>query len=400
MHHNEHTAGADRAAPEPMDWSRVIERVKDAPEARRAHGALADRMIAALKRSDPLAEQLLLDTRGTSRRQILDTLESLVLRGEQPDEAFGPLHAQWTHVPDWVDFDQLDRGAAFFMSTHAFGGTVLGAKSLVLGYASPAGNKPLMMSGRLEHGVTRRLAETSKFVYEVCRRGGMRPGGQGVAETLKVRLIHAKVRQMILASGQWQPQWGVPINQHDMVATILLFSLSLLEGLEVLGVRVRQQEARDYIALWRYIGYIIGVEPELLPTSLEHAREVFAFIEQTQHEPDDDARRLTKIFLKGPDADDTQVRAPEMGRRAAITIAREMLGQARASALGVPEERIPGVMFAFKRAVRAFDALRRSPLAGSRFADRGERYWAWVLETNPVGMVELGLPDALWSAPR
>ena len=87
-------------------------------------------------------------------------------------------------------------------------------RSLVLGYASPAGNKPLMLSGRLKEQALKRLNETARFVQAVCRPGGMRPLADGWQITVKVRLIHAQVRRMILKSGKWdEGAWGAPVNQ-------------------------------------------------------------------------------------------------------------------------------------------------------------------------------------------
>src|SRR5436190_2004130 len=78
------------------------------------------------------------------------------------------------------------------------GGLVLGARSLIYGYASPAGNKPLVLSGRLREAAAPRLHETSKFVSAIVRPGGLRPGGEGWRISVRVRLMHAQVRRMIL----------------------------------------------------------------------------------------------------------------------------------------------------------------------------------------------------------
>ena len=375
---------------------KALQRVRDSDSARLRFGPLAERLIGALERSDERADEVILTTKGWSSARLWRELEGALIQGHRAPQALRPLIDQAERqTPSWVDFRQLDRGATCFMSTHAVGGTVLGAKSLILGYASPAGNKPLMMSGQLERSVTKRLAETSKFVYEVCRRGGMRPGARGVLETIKVRLIHAKVRAMILATGSWHEEWGHPINQHDMLATVLLFSLAVLEGVEELGMQVREGEAEDYIALWRYIGWLLGVEEALLPRSLEEAKRAFEFIDATQHAPDDDARELTRIFLQGPRPSDDQVPPPEAGRRAANTLARALIGERRSDELGIEAARLPGAMLGLRAMIKSLDGLRRLPGGRARMAERGESYWRWVLEHNPAGAVELTLPEAL-----
>ncbi|MBV9945442.1 MAG: DUF2236 domain-containing protein, partial [Myxococcales bacterium] len=70
------------------------------------------------------------------------------------------------------------------------GGLVLAFKSLVLAYASPAGNKPLAWSGRLTEDAPRRLRETARFVRETIQPGNLRPGTAGWRDTLKVRILH------------------------------------------------------------------------------------------------------------------------------------------------------------------------------------------------------------------
>src|SRR5690606_6100879 len=148
----------------------------------------------------------------------------------------------------WVDWTRVDRAGKLFFRSGPAGGITLGAKSLVGGYCSPGGNKPLAFSGALESQVSRRLAETGRFVVATNTAGALRPGGEAWAITLRVRLMHAQVRRLLLRSGRWRSElWGAPINQHDMAATSLLFSVVFLSGLRELGVPVTREEAEDYV---------------------------------------------------------------------------------------------------------------------------------------------------------
>ena len=71
----------------------------------------------------------------------------------------------------------------------------------------------------------------------------LRPGGKGFDSALRVRVLHAKVRRSLLQSksdGQSIPRWdiesnGVPINQEDMAATLLAFSVNVLLGIEIVS---------------------------------------------------------------------------------------------------------------------------------------------------------------------
>jgi len=55
--------------------------------------------------------------------------------------------------------------------------------------------------------------------------------------------------------------FGIPINEEDMVATLLAFSVNALLGCELfLRMKLSDQERLDYLALWRYLGWLLGVD--------------------------------------------------------------------------------------------------------------------------------------------
>ena len=89
-------------------------------------------------------------------------------------------------------------------------------------------------------------------------------GGDGWKAALHVRVLHAKVRRRLMqrqGSKRWNVEsLGVPINQEDMAATLLAFSINTLYGVEfIAGAQLSRQEQLDYLALWRYIGWLLGV---------------------------------------------------------------------------------------------------------------------------------------------
>src|SRR5690606_34616941 len=57
---------------------------------------------------------------------------------------------------------------------------------------------------------------------------------------------------------------GLPVNQVDMQATYLGFSVVHLLALKGTGVVVTPGDAHAMMHLWRYIGWVMGVEDELL----------------------------------------------------------------------------------------------------------------------------------------
>jgi hypothetical protein len=284
------------------------------------------------------------------------------------------LTEQLWSLPGWLDPARAERGGAPLVRAGVLSGMVLGLRSIVLGYAAPGGNKPLVFSGQLERQAPRRLRETTRFVQAVSLPGGMARGQDGFVITARVRLMHAQVRRMIRASGRWDDAaWGAPINQHDMLATLLLFSVVLLDGLDRLGLVVPAHEAQDMIHLWRYVGHVIGVDPALGPHDLDVARAQQAFIEATQAPPDDDARRLTRALLTPP---------PEVTpspKRAAFIhgLFRHLNGDLLADQLAVPPSPIwTRRLRAARPVVRALDGIRaRLTLVDLVARQLGDLYW-------------------------
>jgi hypothetical protein len=235
-----------------------------------------------------------------------------------------------------------------------------------------------VFSGRLKEQAGRRLSETSRFVQAVSRPRGMYRHGDGFGITLKVRLMHAQVRRLIQASGRWQAQqWGCPLNQHDMLATIILFSAALVDGLRQLGYGVTTQEADDVVHLWRYVGLVIGVEPDLLPGSFDEAMEIADEIRGSQGAPDDDARALVRALFDARLAASGGARSWAARRRVAVlhAVCRRLVGDATADALGVGRSGAQLLPALVRPAAGLAARLNRLPLWRGVAATVGDRYW-------------------------
>lgn len=304
-------------------------------------------------------------------------------------------------VPAWVDWQTCDRGGEMLMRVGALGGAVLGSYSLVLGYASPAGNKPLVLSGRLKEQALKRLNETARFVQAVCRPGGMRPFADGWQITVKVRLIHAQVRRMILKTGRWnEGLWGAPVNQHDMAGTTLLFSIAILTGLRKLGVRIGSDEGERYIHLWRWVGRTIGVDAALLPVSEPDAQRLADLVAATMAQPDQDSRDLTKaLFDAAWDGAVTPKQRRDAARKVLFgtTLCRELVGDELADQLRVPRNTFRYAMPMVRRLVGGVERFTRAvPFAERGAIAAGTHYWDRVVEIGLQGATyEFALPSAL-----
>eukprot|EP01047_Picozoa_sp_COSAG01_P001340 COSAG01_NODE_30_length_36127_cov_41.433234_14_plen_125_part_00 len=87
--------------------------------------------------------------------------------------------------------------------------------------------------------------------------------------------------------------------QEDMAATLLAFSYNVLVGIElVTGRPLAPAEQADYIALWRYIGWLLGVEStELDPcASPAHAKATLESVRGAHHPPPVSVRVRVEIM--------------------------------------------------------------------------------------------------------
>jgi len=385
-------------APPPSRFVRV-------DQARLRFGGQVDRLGAFFALGDPLADRaaaaLARLPRPLRDSLVATALEKGVDACDQAPEALRDLFGSLEHVPFWFEAARAARGGRAFLRTGVLGGLVLAFASLVLGYCSPAGNKPLALSGRLRENAPRRLAETSRFVQAVSLPQGVERYGDGFAIAVRVRLMHAQVRRMCQASPGWDNRaWGTPINQVDMAGTVLLFSVIVIDGLAKLGFPLRPDESEDLLHLWRRVGSVLGVAEELLPTSERDARRLWDLIASTQEAPDADARALAKALIEGGvhRASNAEERR-EASRRAAIGygLSRYLVGQEVADALGYPRARWKAVLPLLSATFRTtLGAARHISALDSWLASVGEQRWhAVVSEGLGAAPATFAMPESL-----
>jgi hypothetical protein len=388
-----------QASPE---WPR---RLHNLDEAQRRFGDLPERLVPYLDRLDPVADRVVAALGSLSPEERQLRIEA-ALAGSARDEALAELVESAQRVPVWLDWSRLERANEVFVRPGLLGGITLALSSLVHGYAAPAGNKPLAFSGRLKERADRRLAETARFVSAVTARDGLRPGALGWRLILQVRLMHAAVRQLVLASGRWSHEaWSAPINQHDMLASILLFSSVFVDGIRHFGVHVTQREADDYQHLFRWVGELIGVEPALLPASYDEAKRLADFIRLTQGEPDDDSRALVAALLEGPlRRARTAVEIQRGERHVAVAsgLCRSLIGDDLADGLGLARDGHRHWVRAVRATFHILERGRRSvPLVNGLVHALGSRYWDLTVERGLAGEpARYELPDRLAGIPR
>lgn len=309
------------------------------------------------------------------------------------DEA-DPIIAAWLaerpDLPDWVSRERLERGAQFFAEYGVHLGLGLFLSSLPLAYASHDGVQVLALTARLATDADRRVLESAQFVLDVTTPGALEPGELGYQSCRMVRLMHAGVRHLIHHHGRiprvsdpsvwprWDPAWGEPINQQHMLGAMLSFSSSLLHVLDKLNLAYDEQGAEDYCHLWNVVGWLLGVDPGVLPLDRAAMDALEVRIRELNEFPSEQGRAMTAALLK-------LVRGyqPIPGFDGfPVALMRLYIGDATADLLGVPKPNWTRHLVGFWR-----EASRMMSLHQVR--DKGvQRMVAWFSRRVLTGFVD------------
>lgn len=350
-------------------------RYSNRDEARRRFGEDADCYASFYQVGDPvadaLAERIELDG-GLAKADFEHAIRRGIASVYEPSPELVRFFERADEVPGWVDFEELRVGALAYQRFGIFGMIILSAWSLINGYHSSAAVKPLAFTGELRHNTQRRLAETARFVSEATQVDGLRRGHLGREIALRVSLIHAHVRRACMRSPQWRAdQWGVAINQADMLGTLLEFSLLMMDGARRLGFFVSAEERKAILAMWRYCGHLSGVDPWLLGHMQSDAqtRRIADLLRLVQPGPDEDSLALTNQLLKVPEQNANGHGLRVLGlavSRFHNGLARALNGPEIADDLGIPDDLWQYAEYPVRAVVGPLEHLRRAIPGASR----------------------------------
>ena len=108
-------------------------------------------------------------------------------------------------LPDWADPAKITRAEALFMEYGALSCLLLFCASFPDCCVVPDLAALLHVAGQLEQHTEYRIRSTAAMIFPVMMRGGLTgPAGAGVSQALKVRLIHATIRNLILCANPAQ----------------------------------------------------------------------------------------------------------------------------------------------------------------------------------------------------
>ncbi len=160
--------------------------------------------------------------------------------------------------------------------------------SLLGGYRFGGPTDLLVATGGLTGDTTmRRLGETQKWGVAVSEHDAMRREGEGFQLTVHVRLMHALVNHRFEGGDRWDTatvgacRSTSPIRRRPLDCSTVRSCLAYGRS----GVRVTRADSRAVMHLWKYVGWLIGVNDDwLFDTEREqHAFNYHVLLAQGRH---------------------------------------------------------------------------------------------------------------------
>lgn len=311
---------------------------------------------------------------GPGRKMFLHALEHGIDSFEGAPPELVNLFKSVDDVPDWVDWDQLHRGSVAYWRVGKLTVMALAYAAIGAGFRTYGGSRELVLSRRLieRDQVGRRLIETLRWAANASKPDGMRRQADGFRMTMKVRMMHAAVRYHCSRSPHWDwNDWGISVDNVSAVYTMgTLFTEAVIDALGKGGIRLSDAERDDIVALWRYIGYVMGVPDDINFTDWADLKQKSGIIRMLEHPADDGCRALMRSLINYmceekiegyhvlPPFVDERL-SPAQKKTLTYGLMRAWAGDDICEQLAVPDNRLRHLVPAARPLISIYDRVRR-----------------------------------------
>ncbi|KPC55060.1 oxygenase MpaB family protein [Amantichitinum ursilacus] len=375
----------------------------------------SDAALDALKQTgDPLADDcmaaLIAHGESAHANAVLSQMETdAAWPDDIPPELRAYLDAT-AGLPASVDMRRIESAQAFFTAFGIQFGVSLLCRSLPVLYAGKKGGAQVLAStGKLTNQFQRRASETLRFILNAAEPGGLNPGGKGLLTIRKVRLMHAAIRFYAKRTHgwpakDWPAEWGEPVNQEELVGTMLAFSLEAVAGLRAMGVKVSKQQEEDQLYLWKTIGLVLGIVPQAMPRHASDGNKIWKALGRRNFGPSEAGRMLTQSHVAF-----LQENLPHEMRGLVPDLMVQLLGRKVAAMLGLRASvwwdwliDLARIVFRIKSRLADSSHTVESFMGayGQRLMEALQKYWAGPNAGRPFQIPDQPLHPVLKNQPE
>lgn len=302
--------------------------------------------------------------------------------------------------PDWLDYSAFDEAIRMFHRNSGICLTAILAAVLVEGYTTNIA-KSFVLTGRTRDQGIRRLGQNSRHVVEVFFPGGLDRESDGWKTSVRIRIVHARVRRLLSGSDDWDTEaWGIPICAAHTGFASVAFSARLLQHMKTLGADWDEEERTSFMDVWRYTAFLIGIPETILFREFDDALNLHHIGLTCEPAPSLESIVITSSLMNqagllSRSASDAESRIKEA--RYAYRLSQALVGDELAKSLNYPDVSTFGVIGYFRFQQRLGKILNRL-IPGRGPADQLRKF-EFLLNTSVYDKegISYELPDHAYS---
>ncbi len=308
-----------------------------------ANPAMADLYLKHVLIGDPMADEVATSLSGLDPAQSRSFIEAGMDQHyhamRAAPQALRDFFQEISAPPDWYSSDHVLPGRQLF---HRYSDLFMPAFFVVtLLNATTLISKGFYTTGRVLSGhAPQRIRENTRHFIEIMLPGSLDRQGDGWKASVRIRLMHAKIRRLIRESGVWdESMYGTPLSSAHMGLASSNFSATMLRHAELLGARMAPEEREGFMQIWRYASFLIGTPEELLFQGNEVVtREFNRTAMMCEPPPTEESMAIAGALVRGlPDiAGATDPKTARRFSNNVYRVARALLGCETADRLQFP----------------------------------------------------------------
>lgn len=315
---------------------------------------------------DPLADEMVHDLEELGQEASIRIIQTGLHGGDRSiiDNAPASTRAFLDSIreePEWVDKSKFPAGIRLFhRNTRLILAGFVGGV-LVEGFSTNIA-KSFFLTGRIRDRGVRRLKQNNRHMLEIFMPGGLERGNDGWAHSVRLRLIHARVRKLISQSEEWDEELdGIAVSSAHLGLAISVFSARLLQYLDKLNARFDDEEREGFMHVWRYAGHVMGLPDSILFKDEADAKEIFRIAKICEPEPSFESKVLAANLIQSAPivAGITDEKKRKEKAQFVMDISRSMIGDELADKLGYPDYKSRHAMLKFRISEKIFQFFTR-----------------------------------------
>ncbi len=367
-------------------------------KAKKLNPGLAETYIEHITVGDPIADSLMEEladlTQQQEHRFIMAGMQGNEEVLAQAPKSLRDFFEEMKQPPAWLEPEKFEAGRRSFHE-HSdlfipafFLVTVQNAASLIA--------KSFHATGRVvsDFGL-RRIRQNTRHFVEIMLPGALVDQGDGWRLSVRIRLVHARLRKLIRESEDWNAaSWGEPISAAHQGLASANFSATMLENARKLGARMNKKTRNSFMQIWRYASYLVGTPEALLFEGDEaKTREFLKIAGICEPPPSKESAMIANALVRALPEIAGKIHPADQEKmlKHVFRVSRAVLGNELADKLALPKCNTAGFLQTL-RLLRQMYGL--SHKAAPDFANkwRGQNF-VFLLEASMLDDIKYQLPD-------